>query len=351
MISTLPKSAEVHVGDSSSGVQTTNQIPIYTQHKIEDTDTNNGELLENFRGSDAWASAIPLVRVSNKNETFTQRESVSDKEDNIVRSSILGKEYDDQSDSSLDSEEGNRAGVKGKNLVAETQMEIEEQKLDEFGVKEKQDSDSDSNSSREYDEKDKSAEVSENQRRYDEKIAEAHELEEMKGDSPAHTENEKFVDIKEISKKVESVFSGSLDPEDSELQPLPVPALEATETPISTDINGNEETTMITIQIPKNGAFQESDYPQISAVGLKSVKEAIAQGKKSGRMPKYITVKRERMVKKGLVKGGIAKKEQNVGKSSVFKGVGSFFSKFWNSLGMRRASPAVESSDEEFMQM
>ncbi|KAJ3123010.1 hypothetical protein HK100_011751 [Physocladia obscura] len=376
IILTLPKSAEDHVADlslsalSSTLVQITNQTStsIAMQNNAKDGEVNGEELLEDSQESDAFASVIPPIRISYRNETFiaesTQKECVSEKEDDIVQSSIQGDGYQDEIES-LFSGEGESAGEKDEDLVAEIQMKIEEQIPDEFEVSVNKmhenvlkrkanvlsvnpnfrksaqggvslslvdyaDSHSDSSSSKERDEKDESAEASEIQCRYAEKLAETQEAKEVK--------------------KAESVLSDSSDPEDSE-SPLLVPALEATETPkISTDINDNEETTMIRIQIPKDGAFEESDYPQISAASLKSVKEAIKEGKKSGRMPKSITVKRERVVKKGLGRGGIAKKEQSGGNSSASKGVGLFFSKFWNSLRMRQASPAAESSDEEFMQ-
>ncbi|KAJ3123009.1 hypothetical protein HK100_011750 [Physocladia obscura] len=59
--------------------------------------------------------------------------------------------------------------------------------------------------------------------------------------------------------------------------------------------DSDQQPTTIKIPIPIDGAFDESNYPQISATSLKRVKEAIAQGKKSDRMPKCIIIKIEQI--------------------------------------------------------
>ncbi|KAJ3133964.1 hypothetical protein HK100_003954 [Physocladia obscura] len=70
--------------------------------------------------------------------------------------------------------------------------------------------------------------------------------------------------------------------------------------------DSDQQPTTITIPIPKDGTFDELNYPQISAASLKRVKEAIAEGKKSGRMPKCIVVKREEIRRTSSRKGEIS---------------------------------------------
>ncbi|KAJ3212217.1 hypothetical protein HDU82_003188 [Entophlyctis luteolus] len=105
----------------------------------------------------------------------------------------------------------------------------------------------------------------------------------------------------------------------------------------------SEDIETISIHIPKDGTFDESDYPQLSSASLKRVQDAITLGKKSGRMPKSIIVKRER-VRRVVRKGGIIKSTPRT--SSVFGSLLNPLKNLWNGLVGRTGSASSRNSPD-----